>query len=278
MKLTALIENKAPADLAGEHGLAVCIEFNGKQYLLDTGASDQFLVNAVKLNIDLRNIDSAVLSHCHYDHSGGYAGFFSKNSKAKVYLQAAAKEMYYFKIGLIKKYIGIPKGLLDTYGDRFVFVDGDRRIDDGVWLISHKTSGLAARGKKAHMYRKVGRKFAVDDFRHEQSLVFETENGLVILSSCSHSGVENIIAEVKESFHEKDVLAVVGGFHLMGVTGTASIGGKPEDIHILAKRLADFDVKHIFTGHCTGDPAYKILKEELGERLQYFSTGTVVEL
>ena len=72
MKLTALIENKATGNLSGEHGLAVHIVYNGKQYLLDTGASNQFQNNAIKLGIDLKSVDNAALSHCHYDHSGGW--------------------------------------------------------------------------------------------------------------------------------------------------------------------------------------------------------------
>jgi len=278
MKLTALIENKATGNLSGEHGLAVHIEYNGKQYLLDTGASNQFQNNAIKLGIDIKSIDNAALSHCHYDHSGGYGEFFSKNIKAKVYLQSAARELYYAKLGLIKKYIGIPRGILDTYSDRFVFVDGDYEIDEGVWLISHKMTGLAALGKKAHMYRKTEKGFAPDDFQHEQSLVFDLKNGLVILNSCCHGGVDNIIEEVMETFNGKEVLAIIGGFHLMGIIGTKSMSGKPEDVRALGKRLFDLNVKHIYTGHCTGNPAYKILKETLGEQLQYFSTGTIVEL
>lgn len=278
MKLTALIENKATGNLIGEHGLAVHIEYNGKQYLLDTGASNKFMDNANQLGIDLKNIETAILSHCHYDHSSGYVGFFSKNSKAKVYLQSAARELCYAKMGLTKIYNGIPQGILNTYNDRFVFVDGDYQIDEGIWLISHKTIGLAVKGKKAHMYRKTEKGFVPDDLQHEQSLVFEVGNGLVILNSCCHGGVDNIIEEVMEMFHGKEVLAIIGGFHLMGITGTKSMSGKPKDVRALGKRLFDLNIKHIYTGHCTGNPAYKILKEELGERLQYFSTGTIVEL
>lgn len=278
MKVTAIIENKATGNLIGEHGLSIHIEYKGKQYLLDTGASNKFINNGNQLGIDFENIDTGILSHCHYDHSSGYVDFFSKNSKSKVYLQSAARELCYAKLGLIKKYIGIPPGILDIYSDRFVFVEGDYEIDKGVWLISHKTLGLAARGKKAHMYRKTEKGFVSDDFQHEQSLVFEVDRGLVILNSCCHGGVDNIIEEVMERFQKKEVLAIIGGFHLMGIIGTKSMRGKPEDVRALGKRLYDLNVKHIYTGHCTGNPAYKILKETLGERLQYFSTGTIVEL
>ena len=273
MKLIALIENKATGRLIGEHGLAVYIEYNEKKYLLDTGASNQFLSNADELKIDLSHVDAAILSHSHYDHSGGYDGFFDKNNKAKVYLRSEAREQCYAKFGPIKKYIGIPLGTLDKFNDRFVYVDGEYKIDEGVWLIPHKADGLDARGKKAHMYRKTANGMIADDFHHEQSLVFETESGLVILNSCCHGGVDNIVREVKEIFKGKEVLVVVGGFHLMGIMGTNSMSGKPDEIRALGKRLIDLGVKHIYTGHCTGKPAYSILKEVLGDRLQYFSTG-----
>lgn len=278
MKLTVLIENKAEENLLGEHGLCVHVEFNGKQYLLDSGASDRFLHNAWKLGIAVKEVDTAVLSHAHYDHSGGYEAFFSENEKAKVYLQGAAKEQCYAKVGLFKKYIGIPEGVLETYSDRFVFVDGDHQLDEGVWLISHRKAGWAARGKKAHMYRKTEMGIVPDDFVHEQSLVFETGNGLVILNSCSHGGIENIIEEVTDKIRGKEVLAVIGGFHLMGLRGTSSMGVSEGDVRTLGRRLTELRVKHVYTGHCTGDPAYRILEEVLGKHLESLSTGTVIEL
>jgi len=128
------------------------------------------------------------------------------------------------------------------------------------------------------MYRKTANGMTADDFHHEQSLVFETESGLVILNSCCHGGVDNIVREVKEIFKGKEVLVVVGGFHLMGMMGTNSMSGKPDEIRAIGKGLIDLGVKHIYTGHCTGKPAYIILKEVLGDRLQYFSTSTLVEL
>ncbi|KEI98337.1 MBL fold metallo-hydrolase [Clostridium botulinum] len=278
MKLIALIENKSNSDLIGEHGLAIHIEYNGKHYLLDTGASDYFTDNALKLGVDLSRVDAAILSHSHYDHSGGYNGFFYINKRANVYVRKEAKELCYGKIGPFKRYIGIPKDILNKYADRFIYVHEDYIINEGVWLISHKTDNLEARGKKAHMYRMTNNGLKPDDFHHEQSLVFDTDDGLVILNSCSHGGIDNIVEEVKATFEGKKVLAVIGGFHLMGFTGTSSMSIKSEEVEALGNRLVDLGVEHIYTCHCTGDPAYKILKKTLGDRVEYFSTGTVVEL
>ncbi|WP_040328884.1 MBL fold metallo-hydrolase [Clostridium ihumii] len=277
MKLIALIENKSNNDLIAEHGLAVYIEYNKKKYLLDTGLSDNFVENAKKLDIDLENVDVAILSHNHSDHSGGYDGFFNINKKANVYVRNEVKNKCYIKIGPIKKYIGIPEGILDKYSNRFIYIDEDYKIDDGVWLISHKTENLESRGKKAHMYRMTKNGLKPDDFKHEQSLVFETKNGLIVLNSCSHGGIDNIVKEVKNTFKGKKVFAVIGGFHLMGLKGPNSMNITKEEVEALGKRLIDLGVEHIYTCHCTGDPAYKILRSTVGEKVQYFSTGTIVE-
>ena len=277
MKLIALIENKSNNDLIAEHGLAVYIEYNKKKYLLDTGLSDNFVENAKKLDIDLENVDVAILSHNHSDHSGGYDGFFNINKKANVYVRNEVKNKCYIKIGPIKKYIGIPEGILDKYSNRFIYIDEDYKIDEGVLLISHKTENLESRGKKAHMYRMTKNGLKPDDFKHEQSLVFETKNGLIVLNSCSHGGIDNIVKEVKNTFKGKKVFAVIGGFHLMGLKGPNSMNITKEEVEALGKRLIDLGVEHIYTCHCTGDPAYKILRSTVGEKVQYFSTGTIVE-
>lgn len=277
MKLIALIENKSNNDLIAEHGLAVYIEYNKKKYLLDTGLSDNFVENAKKLDIDLESVDAAILSHNHSDHSGGYDGFFNINKKANVYVRNEVKNKCYIKIGPIKKYIGIPEGILDKYSNRFIYIDEDYKIDEGVWLISHKTENLESRGKKAHMYRMTKNGLKPDDFKHEQSLVFETKNGLIVLNSCSHGGIDNIVKEVKNTFKGKKVFAVIGGFHLMGLKGPNSMNITKEEVEALGKRLIDLGVEHIYTCHCTGDPAYKILRSTVGEKVQYFSTGTIVE-
>lgn len=277
MKITALIENKALPGLCCEHGLAVHIAYKGKNYLLDTGASDVFLENAKALQIDLTQVDAAMLSHAHYDHSGGYEGFFRQNDRAKVYLREAAKKLCYkMKDGEV--YIGIPEGVLDGYRGRFVFLKEDCCLEEGVWLIGHHTPGLAQRGKQAHMYYRGKNGLLPDDFAHEQSLVFETEKGLVILNSCSHGGIDIIIREVMDVLPGRPIAAVVGGFHLMGTDGVASMRGSRKEVAALGERLLELGVGHIYTGHCTGDPAFAVLQEVLGDKMSYFCTGTTIEL
>lgn len=277
MRITTLIENRACNNLSSEHGLSLWVEYNGKSYLLDTGSTNLFSENAASMGIDLGKASLAVLSHGHYDHSGGFEAFFAKNLSAKVYLQESAKERCYGVKGEKKRYIGIPEGILEKYEDRFVYIDAKTEVDEGVWLLPHTTANLAERGARMGMYRAFREQFVPDDFAHEQSLVFELGEQLVILNSCCHAGVENVIEEVKQSFCGKDVLAVFGGFHLKGKDGIDSMGVTTEEVERLSEKLKASGVKYIYTGHCTGTPAYRILKENLGDKVQYLGTGTVVE-
>ena len=277
LKITALIENKAPKGLKSEHGLCLLVGYGDKTYLLDTGASNTFASNASKLGIDLSNVDTAILSHAHYDHSSGYTSFFAANTKAKVFLRERSDELCYAKLGPFREYVGIPKGILQKYSDRFLFVSENKQLDEGVWLIGHSTPGLDERGRHAHLYRKTVSGLVPDDFMHEQSLVFETNGGLVILNSCCHGGADNIVSEVKRAFPGQEIAAIIGGFHLMGIRGTSSLGVKPQDVEVLGRSLLDLGVKHTHVCHCTGDPASKILMRVMGENVSYFRTGDTIE-
>lgn len=278
MKITILIENNGSSHYKTEHGLAVHINFNGKNYLLDAGASDAFILNANRLGIDLQQVDTAVLSHAHYDHSGGFEAFLQLNKEAKIYLREEGKQAYYAKTSAGERYNGIPKGLLSSSPNRFVFVNSDYQLDENVWLIGHKTSGLESRGKLSKLYQMKNGELVPDNFAHEQSMVFDTAKGLVIINSCSHGGIDNIVTEVKAALPGKNAYAVVGGFHLMGPTGTKTLGVSETEIRQLAEKLREQNVQRIYIGHCTGAPAYEIMRLTLGERVQHLHTGTVIEI
>lgn len=273
MRFVVLIENKEKEGLHSEHGLSIYIEYQGKKYLLDAGQSDKFIENAETLGIDLSEINMAFLSHGHYDHSGGFRKFFEICPQAEVYLQEEVKVPSYKKVRLHYKYIGVPKGILENYQRRFKYLDKDTPVDSGVWVLPHKTGNLSKRGKKMHLYRKIGKSYVPDNFSHEQTLIFNLPEGLVIFNSCSHAGADVIIKEVMKTFPSKKILAFVGGFHLKGYTGSSNSDPSRDEIISLANELKELDVEKIITGHCTGIPAFELLKEELGERLIYMGTG-----
>ncbi len=269
MKAMVLVDNMEGNGLKGEWGLSIYIEHKDKSLLLDTGASDLFLENALKMGINIYDTDIAVLSHAHYDHSNGMRVFFSMNEKADFYIQESCGENCYKKKRIFRKYIGMPRGIIATNKDRIKRVSGDAEIADGLWLIPHKTKGLESLGRREEMYVKEKDGWHFDDFSHEQSLVIEADKGLVIFNSCCHGGAAAIINEVIETFSDKNVYGLIGGFHLFN---------KSEgEIREFANRVRNTGIEYICTGHCTGERAYGILAEELGNTMHHLKTGLVME-
>lgn len=270
MIVKILIDNISKNELIHEWGLAIYIEHEGHKFLLDTGSTGRFAQNALALNVNIEEIEYGILSHAHYDHSDGIAKFFDKNKKANFYLRGGITENCYSKKKFFKKYIGIRKGFLETYKERIIYADGDYQIIPGVYLIPHKAQGLEQFGKKANLYVKKNHKWYPDSFQHEQSLVFHTEKGLVIFNSCSHGGADNIINEISDTFPEQKIYAIIGGFHLFR--------SSEQQVRHLAERIKDTGIQHIITGHCTGEKAFGILKEELSDKVEQLWTGMTFEI
>ena len=279
MKVQVLIDNissftegERPRKLFGEWGLSVYVEFEGKRYLLDTGASHLFAKNAGVMGVDLSKVDIGILSHAHYDHANGLAKFFALNKTAPFYLRKGVAENCYHAHKLFGRltyheYIGIHKGWLKRFADRIRYAEGDMQIAPNVYLVPHKTAGLENIGERAHLSVKENGKFRYDSFDHEQSLVFDTPQGLFVMNSCSHAGADNIVKEIEATFPGKKIYALLGGFHLFRY--------KDDVVRAFAERLRALDVQKIYTGHCTGDRAYAILHEVLGDRVQQMRCGMV---
>lgn len=270
MHATILIDNLTKNNLSPEWGLSVYIEYGQYKILLDTGASGRFLKNADAMGIDLSQVDCGVLSHAHYDHADGMGDFFACNSKAVFFLRESAGENCYGKKWYFHKYIGIHRGFLKTYRDRIKYVTGNYEILPGVTLVPHSTQGLEEIAKRVNLYVKEGKRLQPDSFTHEHSLVFDTEKGLVIFSSCSHGGADNIIREIEAAFPGKQLYAMLGGFHLYK--------SSEEEVRALAERIRKTGIQRIYTGHCTGKEAFRILKEELEDCAEQIYTGMEIEL
>lgn len=253
MKITVLIENTAPPGLLHEHGLSFLLEYQGHTVLLDAGAKGGLAENADRLGVRLEAVEKAALSHGHDDHSDGFPTFFARNNRAKIYARPAVTQPQYIQVGGGQKSIGVDPEIFRRYRDRFDLDDGPRDLFPGIHLVP-------------------------DQVDHEQSLVAETGEGLVILNSCCHAGAGYIVRGIKERFPGQKVRALVGGFHLMGATGTHSLGVAPGIVKNLAHWLLDeLEVGELYTGHCTGFPAFELLQDEAGDRLHHLTSGMTME-
>ena len=269
-EILVLSDNIENSNLQSEWGLSLLVKFNNRKILVDAGASSLFLENVNKLDETIEDVEYAVLSHAHYDHANGMPAFFENNNKAKLYVRDGTDDDCYSRLWIFKRYIGIPKGMMNEYPDRIEKVDGNYKLYDGAYLIPHSTNNLSLIGKRERMYRKTADGWIPDDFSHEQSLVLDTDKGLLIINSCSHGGVVNIINEIKQVFPDRKIYGYIGGFHLFNKT--------EKEINNVADRLKETDLDYICTGHCTKEKAYSILKQHLGNKLEQLHTGLKIEI
>lgn len=272
LQITVLSENTGWDNCQGEHGLSLFIEKDAYKILLDAGKSPLFAENALTLGVDLKSVDFAILSHSHYDHADGFDRFFEINKKAKLYVREGTGEYYFSKHGEELKYIGPKKGMLEQYLERIVFVNEDcARIEhEDMFLVPHSTGNLAVIGEKAKLYKMEKGEPVPDDFAHEQSFVIRTPKGLVVFNSCSHGGPANIIREVLQYEESGKIYAYIGGFHLSKY--------QDEDVWEFARILKELEIERIITGHCTGERACEILKEQLGDKVEVMHSGMVIEI
>lgn len=280
MKFVVLMENTAPegACLSAEAGLALYIEYRGRKLLLDAGSSGKFADNAAVLGIDLSQVELAVLSHGHYDHSDGLRRFFVVNQRAKVYARTTAGGPYFSTSQGSPRFIGVHRDIWEGFRDRFVLSDTLSQPMEGVWLVPETVHGGPFASQETNLLRKVGRdQFVPDDFSHEQSLVLEGERGLVVFNSCSHGGIVNIVQGVRDQL-QKPVCAVVGGLHMFSASAPSGMNCTPEYARGVADALLEQGVERVYTGHCTGPAAFAVLKERLGDRLCPLSAGLSYDL
>ena len=275
LEFTVLIENTAEEGLCFEHGLSFWIQFNDKKILLDAGSSDQFLSNAELMHIPVNEADYCVLSHGHYDHSTGFVSYLKANSMKKLHAGRQIEQKYYSASKGPLHSIGVPDELIGELKNQLVFIDEVTEIDKGIYLVPH-FKDYSENAEKAKLYKEKDGIMVLDDFKHEISLLFNTEKGLVVFNSCSHAGVQNIIEEITVYFN-KPIYAFIGGFHMKGSKNGQEICIYSKDeIERLCNRLSD--VQYIYTGHCTGACSYRLLESFLKERLHPLYSGLKVQL
>ena len=263
MRMVVLMEDTCGnLQCACEHGLSVYIDTGRHKLLVDTGASGKTWDNAEKLGISLSEVDTLILSHGHYNHSGGIPEFCKMNQRAAVYMQRTALLDYYHN----ERYIGIDKeiGALKSV----VLLDGDLRIDGEISVFTGIT------GRKYWPKSNVGlsvRKDGLDiqdSFLHEQCLVVQGKKSLLV-SGCAHNGILNILDRYREIYGEAPGV-VFSGFHMMKKTDYTE--QEKDIICRTAEMLAEEDIL-FYTGHCTGSKAFNLMKPIMKDKLVQIHCG-----
>lgn len=277
MKLVVLVDNrKIDDELETEHGLSVYVETEQHKYLLDTGASDTLIRNAAKLQVDLKAVDYVFISHGHADHIGGLGAFLEINSTAKIILSTHAlnQKLYSNRRGLHHISIELdPK----KYQNEFIFVDTEAQVNEEFKIYSARQDQYPTPKGNKTLFKKAKEdaQMVKDDFDHELIACIDAgtdKNQMLVFVGCGHKGLMNILGTVSEKTSQI-IRYVLGGFHLLDSTDTASYESE-EEIEALGDELnTKYKQAEFITGHCTGENSYQVLKKKLEYRLIHFFTG-----
>jgi len=280
VKISCVVENTATfsSEFYAKHGLSILIEDGNTKVLFDTGDSPEVFKKNMELLNGFENLNQVVLSHGHYDHTGGLA-YILKDTSADILMHEKAILSKYILRNGKTKFIG-------TNGDCITKKSSininDQEKPERVEFIS-KTIEIAPH---IYIFPEISLKydfeeldpsflvldkdnFIMDSFEDELVLVIKTDKGLVVLSGCGHRGIVNTVSSVVEYFDD-DVYAVIGGTHL--------VSADEDRLNKTSKELKKFDPDHLILGHCNGLDAICRFKKEFKIKFQTLESGREIDI
>ena len=279
MRITILAANSVcrtnSLNVKAENGLSLYIESDERIILFDTGQTDLFIHNAEKMKIDLSQVDYLVISDGHFDHGGGLKHFLKINKKANIFLHKNAANKFYMKIfGFIPYYVGLDQKII-AQNSRIYFIEEDTQIEDKIILIEGFPELFPQPEANKALFEKIKNRFIADKFNHELAMLLIENDEIVLFTGCSHSGILNIIEEVKLYSKTMRIKATFGGFHINNPITKKN--ESPEYLDKLAEALGETDPV-FYTGHCTGENNFRYIKGWMCRKIQTMNTGEVIEL
>ena len=248
----------------GEWGFAALVEVDGQRLLFDTGAHPEtVLQNAREMGVDLTGVRDVVLSHNHADHTGGLMALrraFSAQDRLSLARVHVGRGIFWSRPSTTGE--GEKNGMLalrpefEATGGAFVEHDGPVELLPGVWLTGPVPRIHPERNWSGLGSVRTPEGLIEDNVPEDQSLVFDTDAGLVLLSGCGHAGIVNTVEFARKTVREAPLHAAIGGFHLYPATD--------ERLDWTTDQLRGFGLQSLLGAHCTGLEAVYRIRERAG--------------
>ncbi len=269
IKLTVLCENtvKTFSSLIGEHGFSCHIETDKNKFLLDTGQGLGILRNAALLRKNFDDLDGIILSHGHWDHTGGLEKILEVSTPKKVYAHPDI-----FKIRYSEKEDGIKFGgirqrreHLEISGAEFIFYTDFTEIAEGIYLTGEvpRKNDFEINPAAQYILDENGNRVP-DSILDDNTVVLDSPKGLVVVLGCAHAGIINILDYISVKLN-KSIYAVIGGTHLKPAN--------EDRLRRTIKILKEYNIQHIGVSHCTGPEKSATLSNEFKDKFFFANAG-----
>ncbi len=269
VKFTTLSENTVSGvGFMGEWGLSILVETDESTVLLDTGPGSSATYNAERLKIDLTKVEKIVLSHGHFDHTGGLKEILPKTGSVEI---IAHPDVWALKYSLPKgqkpRKIGIPfpREELECLGASFTLNPEPVWITDNIVTTGEIPMITDFEEIDSNLYVEDEGEKIPDELLDDRSIIVKTEVGLIVFSGCAHRGIINTLYHAREITGEERVYAVIGGTHL--------IRSSDRRVALTISELKRLGVQKIGVSHCTGQWSSAMLAHEFGPDIFFFNNA-----
>lgn len=266
MKLKVLVDNNTYIDqyYFGEPAVSYYIEDEEVKLLFDLGYSNLFIKNSKMLDVDLSSINNIVISHGHDDHTRGLKYYFEQDNKKYISI-IAHPDAFKEKIqGNLKICSPILEEELKEKCN-LVLSKEPIKISKNITFLGEIPQTTGFENRKAVGKQIVDKNFINDYVLDDTALVYKSDNGIYIITGCSHSGICNIVEYAKIVCKDNRVLGIIGGFHLFEVD---------EQVRMTIDYLDENNVKELYPCHCTSF----VVKAEMYKVLPLKEVGVGLEL